>query len=209
MAFVRPGAGRCLYSSISSRPLFDPSKPFTPRTLSEIDSLLSSPTPPRPVSSIGEFGDRMERWGGGRAAVGVSLCNIDVDGLQPGVLLTVRGAGLAKHPGECSLPGGKVDPEDQGNLEKTYLRELQEETGVNGGGVQVLGQMDSVRSSTGLEVGVFVASLFFIPQSPLHFNSPCTHRPICTLAHGQPSLTKTKNLLRSMFPPFLRRATKR
>jgi hypothetical protein len=196
MTAIGRGTGRSLYSSVAHLPLFDPAKPFTPRTLSELHSLLSCPTRPRDVFSVGEFGDRMERWKGGRAAVGVSLCNIDIDGVKPGVLLTVRGAGLTQHPGECSLPGGKVDPEDNGVLETTFLRELREEVGIDSN-VQVLGQMDGVRSRTGLEVGVVVASPFAPGPALTRTLNFRTYRPtfMLVLQHRKPM--QTSNSLRS------------
>ena len=57
--------------------------------------------------------------------------------------LTVRHAGLPDHPGEVSLPGGAVDPEDA-TLEATALREANEEVGLDHRSVRVVGRLDPV-----------------------------------------------------------------
>jgi 8-oxo-dGTP pyrophosphatase MutT (NUDIX family) len=57
--------------------------------------------------------------------------------------LTVRHDALPDHPGEISLPGGAVDPED-GSLEDTALREAAEEVGLDSASVRVIGLLDPV-----------------------------------------------------------------
>lgn len=57
----------------------------------------------------------------------------------PHVLLTVRGAGLRKHTGQVSLPGGSVDEDE--SIESAALREASEEVGVAPASVRVLGRL--------------------------------------------------------------------
>lgn len=78
------------------------------------------------------------------AAVLVSL----VLGAQPGVLLTKRTAHLAKHPGQVSFPGGRVDPDDA-SPEHAALREAREEVGLAPQDVELLGRLDDYVTGTG------------------------------------------------------------
>ena len=60
----------------------------------------------------------------------------------PAVALTVRASGLARHPGQISLPGGATDPGE--TLAQAALREASEEIGVNPASVRVLGALTPV-----------------------------------------------------------------
>lgn len=57
----------------------------------------------------------------------------------PHVLLTVRGAGLRKHTGQVSLPGGSVDVDE--SIETAALREASEEVGLPPVSVRLLGRL--------------------------------------------------------------------
>lgn len=56
----------------------------------------------------------------------------------PDVLLTERSPTLRSHAGQVSFPGGRLDPTDDGPV-AAALREAQEETGLDPGGVRVAG----------------------------------------------------------------------
>ena len=58
------------------------------------------------------------------------------------VALTVRASGLARHPGQISLPGGATDPGE--TLAQAALREAAEEIGVDPASVRVLGELTPV-----------------------------------------------------------------
>ncbi|MEO8076651.1 MAG: CoA pyrophosphatase [Acidobacteriota bacterium] len=58
------------------------------------------------------------------------------------VALTVRASGLARHPGQISLPGGATNPGE--TLSQAALREASEEIGVDPATVRVLGELTPV-----------------------------------------------------------------
>ncbi len=58
------------------------------------------------------------------------------------VALTVRASGLARHPGQISLPGGATDPGE--TIAQAALREAAEEIGVAPAAVRVLGELTPV-----------------------------------------------------------------
>ena len=80
---------------------------------------------------------RLEVHGRVEAAVLVALF---LSGDELHVVLTRRGAGLRRHAGEISFPGGRRDPEDA-DLRATALREAQEEIGLPADAVQLVGAL--------------------------------------------------------------------
>jgi 8-oxo-dGTP pyrophosphatase MutT (NUDIX family) len=72
--------------------------------------------------------------------------------------LTVRHAELTAHPGEVSLPGGAVEPDDA-SLEAAALREAQEEIGLPIDRVEVLARLPEYRTRTGFRVTPVVGLL--------------------------------------------------
>jgi 8-oxo-dGTP pyrophosphatase MutT (NUDIX family) len=72
------------------------------------------------------------------------------DGLT--VMLTKRTAHLAHHPGQISFPGGRLEPDDQGDRVACALRETEEEVGLSVDLVQVLGRLDDYTTGTGFLV---------------------------------------------------------
>lgn len=82
---------------------------------------------------------------GGRPSAVLILFSTGDDrtGHGPDVLLTERAATMRSHPGQVSFPGGAVEPQDAGAVDAA-LREAAEETGLDRGGVDVLGQLPSL-----------------------------------------------------------------
>jgi len=72
------------------------------------------------------------------------------------VLLTQRTDHLAKHAGQISFPGGKIDAEDDGPV-GAALREADEEIGLGRSYVETLGFLDSYRTGTGYRIVPVVA----------------------------------------------------
>ncbi|MEO6213618.1 MAG: CoA pyrophosphatase [Vicinamibacterales bacterium] len=93
-----------------------------------------APAPPRAGWRAGHFPDDA------RTAAALLLVYPGPDG--PAIPLTVRGSGLAHHPGQISLPGGASDPGE--TLADTAMREAREEIGVDPGAVRVLGELTPV-----------------------------------------------------------------
>ncbi len=87
-----------------------------------------------------------------RAAVLIPLC--EVDGV-PSVLFTKRTETVGTHKGQVAFPGGRVDPGDV-DVVDTALRELEEEVGIERGGVDVLGVCHDVTAITGVGVSPVV-----------------------------------------------------
>lgn len=77
---------------------------------------------------------------------------------QPAVLLTQRAPHLSLHAGEIAFPGGKQDPEDD-SLLATALREMEEEVGVGGEHLEVLGALHQRITRTRIRVTPYLALL--------------------------------------------------
>ncbi|GAA99246.1 uncharacterized protein L969DRAFT_47458 [Mixia osmundae IAM 14324] len=179
---------RWMTTTLRRQPFFDPLRPLTRSTAVLIGQQLALPRVPHSVSQL-FFGDNLERWSGGRAAVGVGLSNVAVphdrsqlavlwrdenaherlatlggSTIRPAIVLTVRGGRLRSHAGEISLTGGKIDASDSSAC-ACYVRETHEEIGLPAERVQVLGELDPTLSKDGLEVASFVAVLHGHSQS--------------------------------------------
>lgn len=70
---------------------------------------------------------------------GVLLLLYPLDG-EPYLVLTVRTPNLNHHSGQISLPGGGWEDQDD-SLQKTALRETEEELGIDSADVEVLGPL--------------------------------------------------------------------
>ncbi|MFO1039418.1 MAG: CoA pyrophosphatase [Geminicoccaceae bacterium] len=67
------------------------------------------------------------------------------------ILLTQRTAHLRDHAGQISLPGGRIEPEDEGPG-GAALREAWEEIGLTPERVQLLGELDTYDTVTGFRI---------------------------------------------------------
>jgi 8-oxo-dGTP pyrophosphatase MutT (NUDIX family) len=83
-----------------------------------------------------------------RAAVAVVLLH-DGDG-EPCIPLFVRSAGLARHPGQFALPGGKLNAGER--PEAAALRELREELGLTVTNAGIIGSLDDYDTRSGFTI---------------------------------------------------------
>ena len=96
-----------------------------------------------------------------RAAVLVPI--VEVNGALC-LWLLKRSSSMRKHAGQVAFPGGKQDETDA-DLVETALREADEELGLRGSEVDVLGTLDDLLTSTGFRVTpvVGVVAPGFVP----------------------------------------------
>ena len=73
------------------------------------------------------------------------------------LVMTARSKKLTKHNGEMSFPGGKFDPDHDKNLLDTALRETQEEIGISGDYIDILGELNDLPTFTGYNIHPYVA----------------------------------------------------
>jgi 8-oxo-dGTP pyrophosphatase MutT (NUDIX family) len=82
---------------------------------------------------------------------------------EPNVVFTERSAGLRRHAGEVSFPGGLQEPQD-GSLVTTALREANEEIGLDPSTPEILGALPAVNTFvSGILVVPFVGVLDELP----------------------------------------------
>lgn len=81
------------------------------------------------------------------------------DGLK--LLLTRRAQHLRHHPGQISLPGGKIEAGE--SAAQAALRETEEEVGVKAKHIRLLGSLPLINTSTGFIVSPWLG---FITQKP-------------------------------------------
>jgi 8-oxo-dGTP pyrophosphatase MutT (NUDIX family) len=87
------------------------------------------------------------------------------------LLFTVRNEKVRHHKGEVCFPGGAYDPPDK-TLEKTALRECEEEIGIPEKTIEVIGEMDDLITPTFYRISPFVGIL------PYPYSLKINHREI-------------------------------
>ncbi len=89
------------------------------------------------------------------------------DRAEPGVILTQRTDTLRRHPGQVAFPGGRIDPDDAGEI-AAALREAQEEVALPPSTVRVIGTGDRYRTGTGFDItpviGIIPPDLALVPS---------------------------------------------
>jgi 8-oxo-dGTP pyrophosphatase MutT (NUDIX family) len=91
----------------------------------------------------GRFARRMDPPEGVAPRLGAVLILLYPDGGDLRLPLTVRSDRLPSHRGEVSLPGGAIEPDEDGPV-SAALRESYEELGVEPSGVAVWGTLSSI-----------------------------------------------------------------
>jgi 8-oxo-dGTP pyrophosphatase MutT (NUDIX family) len=85
----------------------------------------------------------------------------------PSVLLTKRKPDLARHAGQVSFPGGRIEPDD-GSAEAAAVREAAEEIGLDPGSVELAARLPDVATGTGFRItpviGLLPPGLTFHPS---------------------------------------------
>jgi 8-oxo-dGTP pyrophosphatase MutT (NUDIX family) len=81
----------------------------------------------------------------GTTAAAVLVPLLAVDG-EPSLLFTRRASGLPHHQGQVAFPGGRHEPDEDGDLATTALREAHEEIGLAPADVRLLGPLDDIET---------------------------------------------------------------
>ena len=104
---------------------------------------------PRPDARVGE-----------RLA---SVLALVIEKPEPSILFTERAAGLSRHAGELSFPGGLREPQDERAAE-TAVRETLEEIGLDPAAYRLLGALSPVHTFvSGILVTPFVGVIESLP----------------------------------------------
>ena len=72
------------------------------------------------------------------------------------VILTQRTTGMRSHSGQIAFPGGKIDAEDP-SPEDAALREADEEIGLDGAHVEIIGRLPDYVSGSGYRIAPVLA----------------------------------------------------
>ena len=98
-----------------------------------------------------------------QAAVLIGMLNANNPNGDTEIIYTLRSSKLSTHSGEVSFPGGKRDEIDA-SLEKTALREANEEIGLNVNDAEFIGRLDYLVSRHNIEVNPIIFSINKEPQ---------------------------------------------
>ena len=91
--------------------------------------------------------DRIALEPDGRRRSAVALCIVAGPTGEACLLVTQRAAGLRAHPGQFSLPGGRLEPDE--DAVAAARRELREEVGLSCAAGDVLGVLDDYATRSG------------------------------------------------------------
>lgn len=84
---------------------------------------------------------------------------------QLSVLFTLRARHLKHHGGQVSFPGGKQEPDDS-DLVNAALRETEEEIGLSGSNIEIIGRLTKYRTVSRYEVTPFIGLI----NAPLYLS---------------------------------------
>lgn len=123
----------------------------------EIRDLLGNPEELKPyVRTVLSQRQRRIIPSAGLMEAAVLVCMCWKDG-EPHIILTRRSPDVEHHKGEISFPGGRAEENDSGPVH-TALREAEEEIGLAGKDVEVLGLLDDHVSIVGYHITPVVGS---------------------------------------------------
>jgi 8-oxo-dGTP pyrophosphatase MutT (NUDIX family) len=119
-------------------------------TRADIVSRLATSPPIEELLTADDLERQHEIAKGGSKPAAVLLLVVNHPG-DPTVVFTQRTAHLADHAGQISFPGGRVEEGDS-TPEHTALREAEEEVGIPGHRVEILGRLPEYHTGTGYRV---------------------------------------------------------